>query len=250
MNEREVAKDFSALWEEFFPMLSPTFIVAFNEAFVRPIFGHQGIVAPVRSLAPSHRPDVVAEFAFQFAEASYEADVPVRVLRGDDVLMRSTFALALERIRELRPDMGREETYLDQTEQDDGVRLASVYEEFLGLWPATETVIFSPAIPGNGVLGRCYADLTIGNTLYEVKTVNRRFQSRDLRQLLVYFALASMTGEKRWEYGGLFNPRMAAFCTFGIDWLVTRLSGGRPPKLVFPDFLQALSRDSVLDRHF
>jgi hypothetical protein len=83
-----------------------------------------------------------------------------------------------------------------------------------------------------------------------VKTVSRPFQSRDLRQLLVYLALQSATGESRWDYGGLLNPRLSLFCTFSVDWLVTRLSGGRPPKVVFTDFVQALARDFVHDRRF
>ena len=105
-------------------------------------------------------------------------------------------------------------------------------------------------VRGNGLLSSCFADLSVGSTLFEVKTVARPFHSRDLRQLLVYLALQSATGERRWDNGGLFNPRLSVFCTFSIDWLVTRLSGGRPPKMVFTDFVQSLARDLVLDRRF
>jgi hypothetical protein len=250
VNERDIAKGFSGLWTEFFPMLSPTFVIAFNEAFVRPILGRDGIVSAVKLTSPSHRPDVLAEFAFRFAAASYEAGVPVKVAARNEALMTAAFGAAVKRVRELRPNLSADEPFLDEGEQLEGVRLALVYDEFVELWPATEAVVFSPAVKGSGVLGQCLADLAIGKTLYEVKTVSRPFHSRDLRQLLIYFALQAVTGEKRWEYGGLLNPRMALFCTFSIDWLVMRLSGGRPPNLVFPDFLQALSRDSVLDRRF
>ena len=250
MNERDIAKSFSALWAEFFPMLSPTFIIALNEAFVRPILGRGGIVSAVKQTSQSHRADVLAEFAFRFAATSYQAGVPVKAGPKNEALITIAFEAAVKRIRELRPNFSADEPFLDKKEQLEGVQLALVYDEFIKLWPATETVDFSPAIKGSGILGSCFADLAIGKALYEVKTVSRPFHSRDLRQLLVYLALQSVTGEKRWEYGGLFNPRMALFCTFSIDWLVMRLSGGRPPNLVFPDFLQALSRDSVLDRRF
>jgi hypothetical protein len=36
MNEREIANGFSAVWSEHFPMLSPTFIVAFNQVLCVP----------------------------------------------------------------------------------------------------------------------------------------------------------------------------------------------------------------------
>lgn len=66
----------------------------------------------------------------------------------------------------------------------------------------------------------------------------------------MYLALQSATGEPRWEYGGLVNPRLGVFCSLSVDWLVTRLNCGRPPKLVFMDFLQFLTRDVVHDRGF
>jgi hypothetical protein len=67
MNERDVANGFSAIWSELFPMLSPPFIIGFNEAFVRPIYGRAGVVAPVEPIAVSQRPDVLAEFGFRLA---------------------------------------------------------------------------------------------------------------------------------------------------------------------------------------
>ena len=71
------------------------------------------------------------------------------------------------------------------------------------------------------MLSSCFADLAVGSTLFEVKTVSRTFESRDLRQLLVYLALQSATGEPRWDYGGLLKPRFSCVCTFSVDWLVT-----------------------------
>lgn len=249
MNEREIANGFSAVWSEHFPMLSPTFIVAFNEAFVRPILGSNGIVQPVSSKVKTLRPDVLAEFGFRLASAASQAGKSVRVAATDDLVLDAANSAAAKRIREFRPGLPLEELRLDLQEQQEGVRLAAVYEEFVRLWPS-ETVTFSPMVPGNGILNPCFADLAVGRTLFEVKTVSRSFQSRDLRQLLVYLALQSATGQPRWDYGGLLNPRLSLFCTFSVDWLVTRLSGGRSPKMVFTDFVQALARDFVHDRHF
>ncbi|MGD0469973.1 MAG: hypothetical protein ABSA54_16460 [Terriglobales bacterium] len=249
MNERDIANGFSAVWSEFFPMLSPTFIVAFNEAFVRPILGSGGIVQPVSSKVKTARPDVLAEFGFRLASTAIQAGVPVRAAARDKLMLDAADSAAAKRIREFRPELPLDELRLNEPEQQEGVRLAAVYEEFLGLWP-TEAATFSPMVRGNGLLSSCFADLSVGSTLFEVKTVARPFHSRDLRQLLVYLALQSATGERRWDNGGLFNPRLSVFCTFSIDWLVTRLSGGRPPKMVFTDFVQSLARDLVLDRRF
>jgi hypothetical protein len=249
MNERDIANGFSAVWSEFFPMLSPTFIVAFNEGFVRPIFGSSGIVQPVSSTVRTQRPDVLAEFGFRLASAAFHAGVSVKTAASDNSILDAADSAAAKRIREFRPELPLDELRLNRSEQQEGVRLAAVYEEFLKLWP-TEATTFSPVVRGNGLLSTCFADLSVGRTLYEVKTVARPFHSRDLRQLLVYLALHSAAGERRWDYGGLLNPRLSLYCTFSVDWLVTRLSGGRPPKLVFSDFVQALNRDFVVDRRF
>jgi hypothetical protein len=251
MNERDVAKGFSALWFEFFPMLSPTFIIAFNEAYVRPILGREGIVPRVAPQAAGiHHSDLLAEFGFRFAAAAHQAGIPVMVAAGEESIRNAANLAAGRRIGELRMHPPADALHLTGSEQEEGIRLAAVYEEFLTLWPTSELVTYSPHLLGSGVLNSCFADLAVGRTLFEVKTVTRHFQSRDLRQLLIYFALQAMTEDKRWEYGGLLNPRLGVFCTFSIDWLVMRLSGGRPPKLVLSDFMRALSRDSVLDRRF
>jgi len=250
MNERDIAGGFSALWSEFFPMLSPTFIIAFNEAFVQRILGRAGIVPPVEPRTATHRPDVLAEFGFRLAASANRLGISTRAATSDKLLLDEANILAVNRIRELRPHLPAVDLYLNDSEREEGARLAAVYEDFLALLPPTEKVVFSPKLLGSGVLGSCYADLAIGDTLFEVKTVNRPFHSRDLRQLLVYFALEAMGESKRWDSGGLLNPRTGTFCKFSIDWLVTRLSGGRPPKLVLSDFMQALYRDVVLDRRF
>ena len=249
MNEREIANGFSAVWTEHFPMLSPAFIVAFNQAFVRPILGKDGIVSPVSSKGTTAHPDVLAEFGFRIAASAYRAGTSVKVAANAADIVEAANAEAARRILEFRPTLALNDLRLSLKEQEEGFRLASVYGQFLKLWPS-EDVTFSPKIKGNGLLNTCFADLAVGKTLYEVKTVSRPFQSRDLRQLLVYLALQSATGEPRWEYGGLLNPRLGVFCSFSLDWLVTRLSGGRQPKLVFMDFIQALTRDVVHDRRF
>jgi hypothetical protein len=250
MNEREVARGFSALWGEFFPMLSPNFIIAFNEAYVQPIVGLDGAIPPVPLGVQTHHADVVAEFAFRLAAAANESNISVEAAASDDELVKRAHEAAVGKVRDTRSAASPVALELSDSERDEGVKLATVYEQFLASWPVDERVVFSPRVLGSGVLSSCHADLSIGETLYEVKTVSRQFQSRDLRQLLIYLALQAVTGEMRWQYGGLLNPRASVYCRFPTDWLVSRLSGGRPPRVVLADFVQALSRDAIVDRRF
>jgi hypothetical protein len=250
MNERDVAKGFASHWGEFFPMLSANFINAFNEAYPQPIFGTKGIVRSIPFRGDPHHADLVAEFSFALAAAAHTAGIPVKVLTSDDEAKERALVAAIENIRAHRGGGALPLLELNRSEQLESIKIARVYESFLALWPTSEVVEFSPQLAGFGVLGSCQADLSVGQTLYEVKTVSRNFHSRDLRQLIVYLALGAASGVERWKYGGLLNPREGVFCRFSVDWLIARLSGGQPPRLVLEDFLQALSRDVVLDRRF
>lgn len=250
MNERDVAKGFSSHWEESFPLLSPNFITAFNEAYVQPIIDTRGVVKPVRFGGNPHNADLLAEFSFALAAAAHKVSVSVRSLSADEKASRRAFTAALDKIRARRTGGSVLPSDLSGRETREALRIARVYERFLDSRPANEAIEFSPRLAGASVLGNCRADLSVGRTLYEVKTVNRNFHSVDLRQLIVYFALEAVGGTDRWQYGGLFNPRLGVFCRFSIDWLIVRLSGGRPPRLVLWDFMAALARDVVLDSRF
>ena len=112
-----------------------------------------------------------------------------------------------------------------------------------------DDVEFAPQIPGAGVLSSCEADLAVGNTLVEVKTVSRSFRSGDLRQLLVYVALDWARAEPYWTKGCLLNPRRAVWADFPVDWLVRRLSG-RPAPETLRNLLDAFAGDIEMETAF
>ena len=245
-----MARGFPAVWSNFFPMLTPAFIIAFNEAYVHRIPVFDGEMLPISTNTSPNHSDVLAEFSFRLAATAYLRGISVKEASDNLLILREACEEAMRKIRGLREVGQPDSLELTETELAEGVRLAGVHEHFYSLRLPKDEVVFSPGVRGCGVLNSCRADLSIGNTLYEVKTVSRNFQSRDLRQLLVYLALQDATSESRWQFGGLMNPRVGVFCRFSIEWLVARLSGGRAPKLVFLDFLEALSRDTVMDRRF
>ena len=154
MNERDIANGFSALWSEFFPMLSPTFIIAFNDAFVRPILGRGGIVEPVPLRVGSERHDVLAEFAFRLAAVASQSGLSAKAAAADESTLSAAASAATHRIHEFGPDLPIGNLDLEEFEKQEGIRLAAVYEEFLTLWPA-EPITFSPMIKGSGFLNSC-----------------------------------------------------------------------------------------------
>ena len=64
-------------------MLSPTFIVAFNQAFERPILGKDGIVSAVSPQAKAAHPDALEEFGFRRAASALHAGMSVKAVARD-----------------------------------------------------------------------------------------------------------------------------------------------------------------------
>ena len=132
-----------------------------HEAFARPILGSNGIVQPVPSEIKTAHPDVLAEFGFRLASLAYQSGMAIRIAASDRAIVDAANSAAAARIREFRPSLSLDELRLGVQEQIEGARLATVYEEFLRLWP-TEAVTFSPAVRGNGIVNSCFADLGPG----------------------------------------------------------------------------------------
>jgi hypothetical protein len=135
-------------------------------------------------------------------------------------------------------------------ERDEAVRLIRRYDAFFREFGG-ERIEYGPYIRGSGFANSCNGDLAVGNTLFEVKTVNRNIAGKDVRQLLVYLALESAVETRRWTNAGFFNPRRSCFYAFSIDSFVERIAGGREVSDVFDDLIEFFSsRDIQLDARF
>tara|TARA_B110000046_G_scaffold8836_1_gene8984 strand:- start:2892 stop:3314 length:423 start_codon:yes stop_codon:yes gene_type:complete len=111
-------------------------------------------------------------------------------------------------------------------------------------------VEFKPKLKGYSFIPDLTADLSIDDTLYEIKTVNRNFKSSDLKQLFIYLALRQVSEEENWKYAGLYNPRRGTYCKFNVKSLIYNLTGGRTPNETFDSLLNGLVRDIEIDSTF
>jgi hypothetical protein len=143
------------------------------------------------------------------------------VRRGNPQLAERAMSGALLAVRGQRGELSPVVHCPSEAEQSEGVALSRTYERFIGRWPANAAVEFSAPIAGANIVASCRADLSIGTALYEIKTVSRNFQSRDIRQLLIYLALQAATGDRR-----------------------------RPPSDVLVGFVLAISRDAEIETRF
>ena len=132
---------------------------------------------------------------------------------------------------------------LNDDEIEESFSIAQQYKHFFD-YIGQDEITFRPQVKGAGFLGVCTADLSAADTLYEVKTVSRNLAGKDIRQLLVYLALQSSSGDRKWNNAGFFNPRKALHYKFSVDHLIYRTSGGRSTTEVFQDIV-----DFLADRH-
>ena len=249
ISERTLAKIFPSLWRNLFPFLTPSFMRIFNETYVVGIKTEQGSsISAVSIQADTNRSDLVTELAIYTTRLAKERDVSVKRIYSDSELLqiawRSSQAL-IDKYEGRKPTV---ELHLTDDEKCEACALACNLRTLLMCCKGD--IEFSPRIAGAGVIGECEADLSIGHTLFEIKTVNRNFQSKDLRQLLIYLALSSIAGEQRWSDAGLVNPRRAVWCSFSVEPFVRLISGGRSLKEVSEELLTEISRDVQLDWSF
>ena len=243
ISERHVARGFESVWQSCFPMLTPGFMRTFNTHLVERIdMGQTYVSGPVSVRSSS--PDVVAELGIELAKRAIEADVPVEQIAKDRATLNQSWNRAKRVVANYEGETpnAADLPLLDDDGHDASI-LARNLVAFVDL--ANGPITFAPSVPGANVLSGCEADLAVGDTLVEIKTVSRAFRSIDLRQLLVYLAL-DWTRGPLWDKGCLFNPRRAVWADFHVDWLVRRLSG-RPAAETFGDFVDSFPSSVELE---
>ena len=252
ISEKDVAGGFPSFWEQLFPFLTADFVRVFNATratAMRDSVGRAIVSLPTREEVRHH--DIVAEVAFHMAQEAHRAQVAISGVVADQNSRRR----AVERVRDtlLRVHEERQEDFiLTSDEWEEVARLLERYASFLDReLQAAASVEFEPVFPGLGFVDACKGDLSVGNVLYEIKTVARSLQSRDLRQLFLYLTLQAATGDRRWDRAGFVNPRRGLVYRFSVEELCDEISGGKAGIDVFGEIADFLcSRDIDLDRSF
>ena len=250
ISEHEFCSDFDSFWKDLLPLLTPSFVRVFNEAYPEDICDQEGNPVGVIPLtADVERPDYLAELAFQLARATYEGKTTTTVAFRSAELRKKVVDSMVQFSTNYYPEDGNANVTADDV-WERAAEIAFRYECLLRANSEFQAQ-FSPAIRGSGFLPSCYADLAIGATLVEVKTVTRNVSGKDLRQVITYLALQAATGEYRWSSAAIFNPRRGVFYRFGVDALLYRVSGGQSSPEVFQRVAEFLAtRDTEIDGRF
>jgi hypothetical protein len=97
---------------------------------------------------------------------------------------------------------------------------------------------------GCGIVNSCEGDVQVGESLYEVKAGDRGFRVSDIRQLLIYAALAYSSDNLSFTKIGLFNPRTGMAWTKSIDEVCIAISGTKAND-VLPRVVEHMQTSSI-----
>lgn len=96
---------------------------------------------------------------------------------------------------------------------------------FKDIWTDKSPIIANPFFVGCGILDHSWGDIIVGDTLFEIKAVDRNFQAPDMRQLLTYVVLNSASKSYNIKRICLLNPRRCVFYWDNINSAVAKMSG-------------------------
>ncbi len=162
-------------------------------------------------------------FALFRAEARGANRGPYYSPRLDEILSAAASVEVLQHARRGGPE--KNTTDFDADEINDIETQFRRLMIIFGVGPRAERLIVSPRFSGCGIVDGCFGDLLFSTTLYEIKAGDRNFRSIDIRQLLTYTTLDYLSGDRRIDTVGLFNPRVGIRAEIALDQLCWEISG-------------------------
>lgn len=242
ISERDISEKFSAIWKQNLPLMTPNFMRVFNEAQIMQINNE-----PIPS-GKNIRYDIVAETSFNLSHISTIEEKTINEIITEKTRFQQIVADTAKSIW-TTGNYSEDDLKLESSEIEEIVKICNNTLEFIKLTKIKE-LKFKPKLKGYSFIPDLTADLSIDNTLYEIKTVNRNFKSSDIKQLFIYLALRQVSEGTNWKYAGLYNPRKGTYCKFNVKSLIYNLSGGQTPNETFENILNGLIRDIEIDSKF
>lgn len=241
ISERDISEKFSAIWKQHFPLLTPNFIRVFNDTQIKSINSRQVIAVE------EVRYDLVSEAAFNLSELAFiNKTTPSEAFAEEE--QTKIINLTAKSIWKLS-NYTENDLSISDIEKQEIITIAENTLEFIEKLGGQD-VLFKPKLKGYSFIPDLAADISIGDSIFEIKTVNRNFKSSDLKQLLIYIALKQVSESENWNFAGLYNPRKGVYCKFNIKSLIYNLTGGKTPNEAFENLLNGLNRDVEIDSRF
>lgn len=180
------------------------------------------------------RPALVAEFAFsKFCQF---------VSGARDVGEKEALEEAISRLRPLVDDPSSLASPVTVTEGKEVAKILDCLRGYFG--SRREKMLLRPVFYGCGYVDSSEGDIITGQSLFEVKTVDRPFRSIDIRQLVTYVSLNHLSRQFSVEKLGIFNPRRGVYFEMPVDTICYEISGQSSQEL-FDAIIHAISSGDI-----
>lgn len=179
----------------------------------------------VPSLSENRRNAVIAETSFLLASSAFSGKAFSRQDLG---------YAAQEYFASLKRSPGPEVDFTSDEWLEVGL-LARVIQRYTS---KLRRPVFSPSIPGCGVVDVAIADVLAGSELIEIKTVTRPFRGYDFRQALTYAAML-YSSNFIVEHITLLNPRRARVVKMSVGEITALIRGDSAVELL-QDLIEAM----------
>jgi len=230
------AATFASQYSAFWRTVAPT-----SELLVRRInLGLKDRFAPpLQGAVSSTAAALVAETGFSAFELTTE-DSSLRANPGD--LIALALGDAMSRFRGLPSSRPEPALSLTAEEMNYALSLCDRLRAFFSMQAGPLTI--RPRFRGCGFVDTSEGDVFVGETLFEVKSVERGFRSADLFQLLTYYALSKSTESTPIVRLGVVNPKRGLSFDMDIDDLCRSVSGVGAVEMV-GEIIDAISSGGI-----
>jgi hypothetical protein len=229
------AVSYGAFWNTYTPMC---------EHFVRRLNldGYDRFSPPMDRSNTARRRALIAEYAFslfverkkvawQSFSRSAEERIEAAAWHETEVRLRSYVSQGLDLKSKWSEEERAETRVLAQ-------RLTRFFDDH------TRRLVLRPVFCGCGFIDASEADLIYGETIFEIKTVERAFRSQDVRQVITYAALNTALEQYKFKKAGLLNPRHGVYYEEDLEYICAQISG-RSSADLFALILDAVSSGEI-----
>jgi len=199
ISEHQLAQNYPSLWAQVTP-LSDGYWVMQNRLTER-VF-----TPPLKPTAPTSFRAVINEVAYRAFLEFHR----LQLFKDDRAAIQSLIRSLTGQVVDYVNRLSAAKTHLKADDFDSS---------------CNDSVVLSPEFQGCGVVSACFGDVISDGCLFEIKAGDRGFRITDLRQLLIYSALAHSSKQLTFQSIALLNPRTGQFWKKTLDQVSLSIAG-------------------------
>ena len=230
ISERKFSNSFSSFWKELLPT-ADSFVRRMNLSLERYCLPTESRLEVNRD-----RRSVVNELSFRLF---------MSLAKGEKLSVNDKMKMSLEvshYIERLAPNIKIDQP-ISKEEIEEAESLSSALARYFSGTDLNK-LRFWPVFRGCGRINSCKGDIISNDKLVEVKAGDRHFRITDVRQVIAYLALNSISKQYEIQHIALVNPRKGLFFETTVEDLIKECSQ-RKPVDVFGDIIDFLSSEIV-----